>query len=314
MNIGRLGEHLRQRVSFLLRQADRTTGGATSILTAALASLASARPGEAAAGIAYYALFSLFPLLLMLVSAAGYVLQSPDAQQRLLEIALEAFPVSRSILERNVEQVLARRGAIGTVGLLSLLWSGTGALGVLVNNISRAWPEAKRRSYAAYRVAALGTGVLAATLATLVISATAREFAPQLRTLIWGTGSIIETRLWPLLSDALPTLLVFLVLLSLYRWVPSPSVKWRAALWGSFIAAIALRLATGAFLWFLGSGLVHYERVYGSLGAIVALLFWIYLSAQIVLFGAHLCAAIGRSSTAAAASPSAATGPEPGHC
>ena len=294
---GRLRDGLQQRVSSLFKIAGRISGRSVGIVASALRSLASARPSEAAASIAYFALFSLFPLLLMVVAGAGFVLQSVEAQQRLLGIAVEAIPVSRSVLERNIEQVLANRGAIGIVGLLSLLWSGTGGLGVLVSNIGRAWPQANRRSYAAYRLIALGIGVLAALLALLVISTTALEIAPQIGFLLWGGGSMREQRWWPVLSSALPALLAFLVLLSLYRWVPATSVGWRAALWASLVATLAWRLATSAFVWFLGTGLVRYERVYGSLSTIVALLFWIYLSAQIVLFGAHLCAAIARSTS-----------------
>jgi len=57
-------------------------------------------------------------------------------------------------------------------------------------------------------------------------------------------------------------------------------------------AALAWELSTNGFTWLLSSGLVHYELVYGSLGAIIALLFWIYLISWILLFGAYLTAAI----------------------
>ena len=165
-----------------------------------------------------------------------------------------------------------------------------------------------------YRLAAVGIGLLILLLALSVIATTALEIVPQLDALLGG-GSIRQTRLWATVANALPAALAFLVFVSLYRWVPAAGGGWRAAVLGSLAATIAWRVATWAFLWFLGTGLVRYERIYGSLSAIVALLFWIYLSAQIVLFGAHLCAEIERS-TAEPAPPagrevSSATGELP---
>lgn len=307
-------ESLEERANTLLRRADRIGCGAVGIVRAALQGLSAARSSEAAASIAYYTLFSLFPLLLMLVAGAGFVLRTEAAQQRLLQFTLEIFPVSQLELERIIKLVLGRRGTIGVVGLLSLLWSGTGGLGVLGASISRAWPEARRRSYVTYRLAAVGIGLLILLLALSVIATTALEIVPQLDALLGG-GSIRQTRLWATVANALPAALAFLVFVSLYRWVPAAGGGWRAAVLGSLAATIAWRVATWAFLWFLGTGLVRYERIYGSLSAIVALLFWIYLSAQIVLFGAHLCAEIERS-TAEPAPPagrevSSATGELP---
>jgi membrane protein len=287
-------EHLGIRADTLLKRVDQLCFGAASIIGAAMHGLSATRSSESASSIAYYTVFSLFPLLLLLVAGAGFVLRSAEAQQRLLQFALEAFPVSQSELERNLQLVLDRRGAIGVVGLLSLLWSGTGGLGVLFSGISRAWPEARRRSFVTYRLAAVGIGVLITLLALSVIATTALEIVPQLEAMLWGGGSLRQTRLWPAFSAVLPAALAFLVFVSLYRWVPAASGSWRAAFLGSFTATLAWRITTWAFVWFLGSGLVRYERIYGSLSAIVALLSWVYLSAQIVLLGAHLCAAIER--------------------
>ncbi len=83
-----------------------------------------------------------------------------------------------------------------------------------------------------------------------------------------------------------------LLFLALYRWVPATKPSWRAVLWGSGVTAVAWELAKAAFSWFVGSGLSTYNLVYGSLGSVVALIFWVYLSASVALFGAHLTAAI----------------------
>ena len=71
-------------------------------------------------------------------------------------------------------------------------------------------------------------------------------------------------------------------------------VPWRPALGAALLASVAWELARRGFVWYLGSGWASYDVAYGSLGVVVALLFWIYLSGWIVLFGAHLCAAMTR--------------------
>jgi membrane protein len=87
-------------------------------------------------------------------------------------------------------------------------------------------------------------------------------------------------------------LLLFTSLLILYWWLPRTKVLWREAAWGAIIGSIGISGVTSGFTWFLESGLSNYNLVYGSLGAIVALLFWIYLLSLIIFAGAHLSAAI----------------------
>jgi membrane protein len=87
-------------------------------------------------------------------------------------------------------------------------------------------------------------------------------------------------------------LTIFLVFLTLYHWIPTLRVKWRATLWGALIASLAWKAVTAGFTWYLGSNFGQYQLVYGSLGAIVAFLFLIYVISLITLFGAHLSAAI----------------------
>jgi len=83
-----------------------------------------------------------------------------------------------------------------------------------------------------------------------------------------------------------------LMLLGLYRWVPSALVRWPEATVGALVATGAMEVTTRGFSWYLRSGLARYELIYGSLGAVVALLLWIYLNSLILLFGAHLSAAV----------------------
>jgi membrane protein len=87
-------------------------------------------------------------------------------------------------------------------------------------------------------------------------------------------------------------LMIFLAFLMLYHRVPALRVKWRSIFWGALIASLAWKGITAGFAWYLDSSFGQYQLVYGSLGAIVAFLFLIYIISLITLFGAHLSAAI----------------------
>ena len=93
-------------------------------------------------------------------------------------------------------------------------------------------------------------------------------------------------------TEMMLSVLFFTSLLVLYWWLPRTKVRWREAVWGALVGSIGISIVTAGFTWFLGSGLSNYNLVYGSPGAIVALLFWIYLLSLIIFAGAHLSAAI----------------------
>jgi membrane protein len=119
-----------------------------------------------------------------------------------------------------------------------------------------------------------------------------------LENLPWGdfAGGLtaLGKPIWSALSSALPWALTFLMFLSLYRWMPNTRVSWRGALWGAGVVTTLWLLAGQAFVWYLGSGLAHYELVYGSIGAVIVLMLWIYVTSWVTLAGAHLTAAICR--------------------
>ena len=89
----------------LHRRLGCVVGCVLRIVKDAVQCFSAARASEAAAGIAYYTLFSLFPVLLVFVSIGGYILQDEEARQRLLVFMTGAFPVSPEVIERNLEQV-----------------------------------------------------------------------------------------------------------------------------------------------------------------------------------------------------------------
>jgi YihY family inner membrane protein len=271
------------------------SGSVWKILKTAIDSFRDVRGSHAAAGLSYYAFLSLFPLLLVLVSVGSLFLKG-DSIQRLLILVTGVIPLSRSLIERNLQQVLEQRGAIGLVGIVALIWSASGAFSVLITHINLAWPEARQRGLLQRRFLAIGLVVVLFLLLILsVISSMIVNLLSQFKVPILGEIAFYETFVWRLLSDFFPWLFSVLIFMGLYRWLPNTHVHWSEAFWGALLSATAWKIATFAFTWYLSSGLSRYELIYGSLGAVIALLFVIYVSSWITLFGAHLSSAIQRT-------------------
>lgn len=287
----------KSKLATFYRTLDTLTGGTPSLIYEVIRHFGQAKASQAAAGLAYYLFFSIFPLLLVLVALTSSFLKSEDAFRSVVDFVIQAIPVSQSLIEQNLQTVLDRRGTVGLIGGIAALWSASGAFATLAHNVNRAWETSISRGFLRKRLVALVmVGALASLLLLSLASTALMSLLPEFHVpLIGEAGFIYETMAWKLLSRLVPLLFTGLMFVALYRWVPNTEVTWKAALWGATVAATGWELAKGAFRWYLSSGLVRYELVYGSLGTVVALLFWIYLSATITLFGAHLSAVIDRT-------------------
>lgn len=265
------------------------------VLVEAVRRFTAARSSEAAAGMAYYGLFSLFPLLLVLVSIGGFVLESEDVYQEAIGLLGETVPISTDLIEKNIQHVLDARGSVGLVGLLGTLWSATGFFNALTRNVNHAWRGAEKRDLFERRLVALGmVGILVLLLFLSVTSTAVVGVLPRLPYDMWNNGSIIATSFWTTISRATPWLFKLLFFMALFRWVPNTEVPWRAAMISALVTAVGWEAITEGFVAYLSSGLARYKLIYGSLGTVVALMVWIYLSCWITLFGAHLNATIAQ--------------------
>jgi membrane protein len=286
---------LLRRVGAIFGRLNDVSGGRLGILKDAIDSFTEARGAEAAAGMAYYAIFSLFPLLLALVAIGSLVLDRQQIMDQVISLGSQVFPISRGLIKQNLQQVIRLRGAVGLIGLAGAVWSATGVFTVLSRNINRAWTDAKPRNLLESRLLALGmVSALLLLMGLSVASTAAFKVLSRYQVPLGGGVSIYETPVWTIGTIVVPWLFVFLLFLALYRWVPSEHVPWSAAFWAALIVAVVWQVGARAFAWYVGSGLARYQVVYGSLGAIVALMAWIYLGSWLTFFGAHLGAAVAR--------------------
>ncbi|MCK4510593.1 YihY/virulence factor BrkB family protein, partial [bacterium] len=222
------------------------------VLTTVGHRLVCERCPEAAASIGFYAVFSMFPLLFILVAVGSRFLETADAQERLLEAVLRFMPVSRELVHQNVLAVVRVRGAVSGLSAVGLVWASTSAFSTLVRNLNRAWATARPRNLFGERLLALLIVVCLVAVVLLYLVAKALvslpgdwEFAQR--------GAAWALNVVPIPPAPALSIFIVVVLTMLYRWLPRTSVLWREALAGATTASLALWGATTLFTRFLAS-------------------------------------------------------------
>jgi membrane protein len=283
---------MKQRLQETMISVSRLGGWRLRVLRQALAAFTESRASQGAAALAYYAFFSLFPLLLLIIAGGSFFLDSQQVYRTVLELFQRVIPISNQLITENLSRVLQSRGAVGIVGFLTLLWSASGFFTKLAYNVNIAWPPGSRRNFLEKRL--VGLAMIGGLTGLLLLSLVLDWISTLIPILGTGASPSVGYGLWNLTSGLASWLALLLLFLALYRWIPTSEVGWRPALWGAVTASVGWKIAAAAFTWYLGSGLGRHQLVYGSLGAVVALLFLLYVIAAIALFGAHLSSAFGR--------------------
>ena len=243
---------------------------------------------EGATSIAFFTIFALPPLLILVVTIGSFFLEAQKIQEILINVIEENLPIPTETVLVFIENLLAQRTTLGIIGLIGLFWSGSGALSSLTVNIDRAFPDTRRRTIFQSRLIAflmigiLGFLLILSSLLTTILNLLYQIDLPHI-------NIDPSLRIFPSLFAFF---FRFLLLLGLYYWIPNTHVRRRAAFWGALIATTAVEITSRGFTWYLQRGLDYYNFLYGSLGTLVALMFWIYLNAQIIIVCAHLTATI----------------------
>jgi membrane protein len=270
--------------------ANRISGGRLDILKNALITFSETQASQAAAALAYYALCSLFPLMLVLIAGGSYFLDSQQVYQSVANIVQETFPVSPTLINDNIRDVLDVRGTIGLLGLVTLLWSASGVFTNLAYHINLAWRGALPRNF--LRIRLVGLAMIGGLTILLILSMVAGWITSLVPFFDVSAASSPVLNLLRSLSKLGSWLVIFFLYLALYHWVPTVRVDKLATFWAALTASLGWKIATAGFNLYLRNALESYRLIYGSVGTIVVLLFLIYIISTITLFCAHLCAAI----------------------
>ena len=248
------------------------------------------------AGVAYYSVFSVFPLLLGLLAISGTVFTSITLQEQFLDYVTESMPGSEEFVSKNIEELVRFRGALGICAILGLLWSGSSAFGAMSRAINRAWDVEKDRPFYVAKtlhiIIALSVGILFllssfASVAIELLSNYSRDLG------LPGHEFFLDFGLGNLMLKAVPWAITLAVFLLLYRFVPNCKTYWRYVWTGAVVATILFEASKGIFMWYLVN-VANYELIYGSVASMMVLMTWAYVSAFILILGAEISSEYGR--------------------
>ena len=231
-----------------------------------------------AAGVAYFAILSLFPLLLGFISLAGLFLPSEAVQQAILEFVEANLPITTDIIVDNIDSIIESRGALGIYSLLALLWTSSNmftAIGVALN---RSCGVCERRPFYLRKprdiLFSLAAGFLFLVSGVLP---TVFTLLPDVEIPVFGSAANVA---WLIVGSIL-TWVVFTVL---YTYLPTARSAWRHIWPGALLATVLFEALRYVFINFVSESSRN-ELIYGTINSAIALMIWIYLSALVLLIG-----------------------------
>lgn len=236
-----------------------------------------------AAALAYYAIFSVFPLTLLLAVAIGTVLGPESAQEQIVK-GLELFLPQATVtdIQGTIKGAVEQSQSFGLVAVLGLVWAATGLFSSITSSLDSIFRVPAQRSIWRVRMLAMGMGL------TLVILVVASFLTSGVLRLLLALS--LEVNIWVNIGTLfLPLGLDIVIFALLFRYVPSRHVHWDAVWMAALFGAVGWELAKSAFEWYL-TNLANYSLIYGGIATGIVLLFWAYLIASIFLFSAELCA------------------------
>ncbi len=239
--------------------------------------------GIIAAGLAYYLLLTLFPLLLLLIAASTPFVSSDAVIRQVGRFVGDYLPAVQSDLRSLLREVVVARGPVTVFAILGLFWSSSGVFDLIQRGLDRAWHVPAPRPLWRQRLISLVTVILLGGLFALSFATSALARSGVRFRLDFANRSV------EILSLVFTLILNYALFAYVYRIFPNVKLSWRSVRLGALVASILWEIAKYAFVWYL-LNFARLNLVYGSVGAIIALLVWGYITATILLFGAELCA------------------------
>lgn len=246
------------------------------------------RVPNVAAGLSYYFLLSLFPLLIALATLLGY-LPIPNLFGQSMDFAARFVPSeAMGLVRRILQSVLTpNRGGLLSIGLIGTLWAASGGFSAMIDALDIAYDARARRPMLKQRLLAVALtfmtgGLMAIAMLLTMVGDRAGHFLSNVLHL-----SYAFERSWPFVRWGIIGLCIVLSMELLYFFGPNIKQRFRHTLPGALIGTVLWVLISAAVNIYV-SHFANYNKTYGTIGAVVALLFWLYVSSIAILIGAEL--------------------------
>jgi len=243
-----------------------------------------------AGSMAYFAMLSIFQLLVLAVVVLSLFLGDGEARTFVLDQVAANTPIDSSTAASVIDAVISSRGGISAVGIVLLLWSALGAFSALNRGIARAFVAAAPRPFWRDKLVGLGVMAVAGSLAVAAIiigflADLVESIAGDAVAAVPGGGLALD-----LLSLTVPILLIFGVFLAVYRITPNRPVTLREV-WPGAVVATLLWTALRIGFTYYAAHIARYDSAFGPISAGISLLVFLYFASVVVLLGAEVARA-----------------------
>ena len=244
-----------------------------------------------AAAIAYYALLSLFPFLLLVVSVFGSLAADDAARAEVLSFIFRYFPARFDFLVRQLDAFRQHPVGLSVTGALGLVWGSLGVFGALMSAVNEAWGVSKPRGFWRHRLASFvmflaATGVMIAGL--LLVTASHFFDSTAIGVTFANVWWIVAIR--SLALQYLATILFIVAVGLVYYFAPNERARFRDVWVGAIFTGVLWRGGFEVFSW-MTSRNAQIQMVNGSIAVVVLFLMWVYVSSVILMYGVEFTAA-----------------------
>ena len=247
-----------------------------------------------AAAIAYYALLSLFPFLLLVISMLGSITADEADRIAVLTFVFRYFPTQLDFISTQLDTFRQTRVQVGVAGALALIWASLGVFGAVTAAVNEAWGVEKQRSFLKHRlvsfmmlVAAGGATILGLVLVSAIRVAGASWFGVVLIRYEWLHALQTFT------FNHLATMVLILGVGLVFYYIPNAKTRFRDVWVGAILTGLLWRAAFDGFAWYIARN-SRLTQIQGSIATVVVFLLWIYVSAVILMYGVEFTAAYAR--------------------
>ena len=238
------------------------------------------------AQMAYFFLLSLFPLLIFLVTLVGYF--PFDAASLIADLSGYIPGEAMSLIESNLEQVVdASGGGLLSIGIIGTLWSASNGINAVMRSLNKAYDVEENRSFLVGRLIAilLLVSMLILILVALLLPVFGRAIGVYIFSFFGASETFIDV--WNMLRWVISSSVFFVVFLYLYRLAPNAKVYIKDTLYGALFATLGFQLASFGFSFYVNN-FGNYTATYGSLGGIIIMMFWFYITGIVVITGGEI--------------------------
>ena len=238
-----------------------------------------------AASISFYTLFSMFPLLLALLSIFGFLLNSEALQEKLIRELPKQLPVGEDLVATFLRNVSDGRLVTSVVAPFALLWASTAVFGAIRKSVNIIWGIRRTRPFLLERMMDFSLMFGAAILLVIfVFTTTFLNFFQEIFAVLLPDSPPSGSEFWSRIAVAVPPTAIFFAFLIVYMWLPNTRVRLRDAWLPALLASAAFNIGTVIFVQWL-KAFPAVESVYGAVSAVIAFMAWVYVSAIIMLSG-----------------------------